>query len=131
MAEDSDGLARRRTAQKDTLLSVRLVLARSGGVRKRTRLVGPSIRSLRIRRKEGQLSLTGFFRHRAVSGGFNPNANTFNPNAGSFVPGGAPPFQPGQPYNPYGAPPQQGGNPADYYNQYAGGYGGYGGAYRS
>ncbi|BGP34949.1 translation termination factor GTPase eRF3 [Rhodotorula toruloides] len=50
----------------------------------------------------------------------------FNPNAGSFVPGGAPPFQPGQPYNPYGAPPQQGGNPADYYNQYAGGYGGYG-----
>ncbi|BGP10967.1 hypothetical protein NBRC10512_006382 [Rhodotorula toruloides] len=89
-------------------------------------LVGPSIRSLRIRRKEGQLSLTGFFRRRAVSGGFNPNANTFNPNAGSFVPGGAPPFQPGQPYNPYGAPPQQGGNPADYYNQYAGGYGGYG-----
>ncbi|BGP27245.1 translation termination factor GTPase eRF3 [Rhodotorula toruloides] len=78
------------------------------------------------REEKGGLSLTGFVRDGAVSGGFNPNANTFNPNAGSFVPGGAPPFQPGQPYNPYGAPPQQSGNPADYYNQYAGGYGGYG-----
>ncbi|GAA6012721.1 hypothetical protein JCM10207_005337 [Rhodosporidiobolus poonsookiae] len=75
-------------------------------------------------------ALRAFLAH-AVSGGFNPNANSFNPNAGSFVPGGgAPPFQPGQPYNPYGQQQQQG-NPADYYNQYQqqgyGGYGQYGG----
>ncbi|GAA6016127.1 hypothetical protein JCM11491_000676 [Sporobolomyces phaffii] len=69
--------------------------------------------------------------------GFNPNAGSFNPNAGSFQPGGggAPPFQPGRPYNPYaqqGGQQQPGANPTDYYNQYnaggyGGGYGGYGG----
>ncbi|GAA5917497.1 hypothetical protein JCM8208_005176 [Rhodotorula glutinis] len=63
--------------------------------------------------------------------GFNPNAGSFNPNAGSFNPG-AGGFVPGQQYNPYAQQqqqqqPQQGqGNPADYYNQYAGAYGGYG-----
>ncbi|GAA5962867.1 hypothetical protein JCM3765_005898 [Sporobolomyces pararoseus] len=66
--------------------------------------------------------------------GFNPNAGSFNPNAGSFQPsGGAPPFQPGRPYNPYAAQGgQPGANPAEYYGQYnaggyGGGYGGYGG----
>ncbi|TNY22659.1 P-loop containing nucleoside triphosphate hydrolase protein [Rhodotorula diobovata] len=64
--------------------------------------------------------------------GFNPNAGSFNPNAGAFNPGGAPAFVPGQQYNPYAQQPQhpgqgQGqGGPADYYNQYAGAYGGYG-----
>ncbi|GAA5984478.1 hypothetical protein JCM10908_003366 [Rhodotorula pacifica] len=73
--------------------------------------------------------------YRAMSGGFNPGANSFNPNAGSFIPGGAPAFVPGQPYGGYGQQQQgqqgqpQGGNPADYYNQYAGAYGAPGGGY--